>query len=217
MSEPFVVYGRPGFGSVPVEAALTLLGLPYRVDEGPAWAGVTAPAELAAINPMRQIPAVILPSGALMTESAAILIWLADTYPAAGLSPPVASPLRAAFLRWMVFVSAAIYGLYWVRDDPTRLVADKAAAAEVKARTAERITQCWVIMEAQIEPGLYLLGEQLSVLDLYVTAMSRWGPRRKSFYEVAPRMGEIVRRVDSDPRLANFWAERFPFTDGWEG
>jgi GST-like protein len=29
-------------------------------------------------------------------------------------------------------------------------------------------------------------------------------------------MAEIVRRVDADPRLADFWAKRFPFVDGWE-
>src|ERR1022692_4274853 len=116
MSGTFIVYGRPGYGSAPVEAALTLIGLDYRVEEGAAWTAATAPDGLAAVNPMRQIPALILPSGELMTESAAILIWLADAFPAAGLAPPVESPIRPAFLRWMVFASAAIYALYWVRD-----------------------------------------------------------------------------------------------------
>jgi GST-like protein len=166
---------------------------------------------------MRQVPALALPSGELMTESAAILIWLADAHPAARLSPPVESPLRPAFLRWMVFTSAAIYALYWVRDDPSRLVSDAVGASEVKARTAARITACWAVMEAQLSPGPYLLGKDLSVLDLYVTVLSRWGPRRGAFYEAAPRMGEVVRRVDADPRLAAFWARRFAFTAGWEG
>ncbi|MDQ2861403.1 MAG: hypothetical protein M3T55_11930, partial [Pseudomonadota bacterium] len=43
------------------------------------------------------------------------------------------------------------------------------------------------------------------------------GPRRRRFYEVAPRMGEVARRVDADPRQARLWAERFPFVEGWEG
>jgi len=47
--------------------------------------------------------------------------------------------------------------------------------------------------------------------------ISRWSPRRKRFYACAPRLAEIVRRVDADPRLAAFWAERFPFDEGWEG
>jgi GST-like protein len=50
------------------------------------------------------------------------------------------------------------------------------------------------------------------MLDLYVTVLSRWTPHRKRFYRVAPRMAQVVRRVDADPRLAEFWAERFPFS-----
>jgi GST-like protein len=72
-------------------------------------------------------------------------------------------------------------------------------------------------MEAQIEPGRYLLGDRLTLLDLYVAVMSRWSPRRTRFYREAPRMGEVVRRVDAEPRLARFWAERFAFDAGWEG
>ena len=54
------------------------------------------------------------------------------------------------------------------------------------------------------------------MLDLYVAVVSRWGPRRQRFYEVAPKMSEVVRRVDADPRLAAFWEARFPFVEGWE-
>jgi GST-like protein len=72
-------------------------------------------------------------------------------------------------------------------------------------------------MEAQVNPGRYLLGDDLGVLDLYVTVISRWAPRRRRFYDLAPRMGEVVRRVDADPRLADLWSRRFPFVDGWEG
>jgi GST-like protein len=166
---------------------------------------------------MAQVPALILPDGQLMTESAAILIWLAETHPDARLSPGAMDAQRPAFLRWMAYVSAAIYALYWVRDDPLRLAPNAETAALVKARTAERISECWRLMDAQVSPGRYILGEDLSVLDLYVTVLSRWGPRRKAFYENAPKMTQVVRRIDADPRLTAFWAARFPFQEGWEG
>lgn len=54
------------------------------------------------------------------------------------------------------------------------------------------------------------------MLDLYVAVMSRWTPTRERFYREAPRMAEAVKRVDADPRLAAFWAARFPFVAGWE-
>ena len=213
----WVVYGAAGSGSVPVEAAMTLIGLDYEVVEGATWThDPEILARVETVNPLKQIPAVVTPDGRTMTESAAILTWLADSHPAAGLAPALDDPMRGQFLRWMVFIPASIYALYWIRDEPTRLVpAD--LSAQVKARTAERIAECWGMMESQLTPGRYLLGEDMTVLDLYVAVVSRWGPRRRRFYEVAPRMSEVIRRVDADPRLDRFWAERFPFEAGWEG
>ena len=217
MSEQYIVHGALGSGSVPVEAALSLLDLPYRVIDSTILAERADP-ELARVNPMLQVPALTLPSGELMTESAAILTWLADDHPEARLAPTMAGRARPAFLRWMSFVSAAIYGLFWIRDDPSRVTeGGEAAKALLKARTAERITECWSIMDAQVDPGRYLLGDDLGVLDLYVTVVSRWGPRRRAFYAAAPKMSAVVRRVDADPRLAELWAARFPFAEGWEG
>ena len=217
MSGSYVVHGAQGSGSVPVEAALTLLGLPYQVVENAPWAGGAQLEAVGRVNPMRQVPAVILPSGELMTESAAILIHLADSHPQGGLAPPPGAAERARFLRWMVYVPAQIYSMFWVRDEPARLAADQAAEQVILDRTAERIAACWKIMDDQVQPGRYILGDRLSVLDLYVAVASRWTPRRKRFYAVAPRMAEVVRRVDAEPRLAAFWAERMPFAEGWEG
>jgi GST-like protein len=217
MNQAYTIYGALGSGSVPVEATLTLLGQPYAVIEAPTWEGQAQQDKVAGVNPLKQIPALVTPDGETITESAAILIWLADNHPEARLAPSPDSPLRAQFLRWMVYVPAAIYSLFWVRDDPSRLVGpDPALQAQVKAATAERIADCWAMMERQVAPGRYLLGDDLTVLDLYVAVVSRWGPRRRRFYDVAPRMSQVVRRVDADPRLAAFWAERFPFFEGWE-
>ena len=216
MASEYVVHGAAGTGSVLVEAALTLLELPYRVVETSLFDSGDDPA-LAAVNPMRQVPALILPTGELMTESSAILIWLADQHPQARLAPAVASAERPAFLRWMAFTSAAIYSLFWIRDDPSRVASDADAQAEVRRRTAARITECWGIMDAQVTPGRYILGDDLTVLDIAVTNMSRWAPNRRRFYPVAPKMTEVVKRVDAEPRLQALWAARFPFEGEWEG
>jgi GST-like protein len=110
----------------------------------------------------------------------------------------------------MAFVSSAIYALYWVKDEPARLAPDPAAQPVLVARTLDRIADCWRIMGEQIRPGRYLLGDELTVLDLYVAVVSRFRPRRARFYEVAPRMADPIRRVDADPRLATLWADRMP-------
>jgi GST-like protein len=214
----YLVYGAAGSGSVAVEAALTLAGEPYEVVERAPYASAADAEAIAGLNPMRQVPALVLPSGELMTESAAILIHLAEAHPEAGLSPLVGDPRRPRFLRWMSFISAQIYSFYWIRDDLSRLAADKAHEPVLAERTAARIRQGWAAMDGGLEPaGRFLVGEQISVLDLYMAVVSRWSPRRRSFYAAAPRLAEVVRRVDAEPRLATFWPERMPFAEGWEG
>ena len=209
MDKPITIYGASGSGSVAVEAALTLIGLPYEVVDMP-WQTIATDEAAGRINPLRQVPALVLPGGETMTESAAMLIWLADRYPEARLAPLAIHRKRAAFLRWMVFVSSAIYALYWIRDDPSRLSPDAATQAAIRERTAERIADCWAIMDAQVEPQGYLLGDEIGVLDLYVTVLSRWGPRRRRFYAVAPKMADgSPRRRRTGP--GRFWAARSPF------
>lgn len=208
----YTVYGAAGSGSVPVEAALTLIGAPYRVIEAVTWEGDAERDKVAPVNPMRQIPALVTPGGEVLTESSAILIWLAEKHPEAALAPGPDDPRRGQFLRWMSFVPASIYSMYWVRDVPSRLAGDDPKAqAEIDRRTLERISDCWATMESQIEPGRFLLGDELTVLDLYVAVVSRWRPLRPRFHAVAPRMGEVVRRVDALPELRDFWPRRFAF------
>ena len=210
------VFGAVGSGSVPVEATLTLLGISYELIEGVTWVDEAARKRVEAVNPMRQVPALVFPSGEIMTESAAILIHLADAHPQARLAPPVGDPKRAQYLRWMAYVSSSIYALFWIKGDPLRIAASKADAPRVIDRVHGRIAACWANMDKHITPGRYILGDELSVLDLYVTVVSRFGPWRTRFYKTAPKMAEIVRRVDADPRLQDFWARRYPFEEGWE-
>lgn len=208
------LYGSQASGSIAVEAALTLLGIPYDLIEGATWADASARDRVAGTNPMRQIPTIIYPSGEIMTESAAILIDLADRHPQAQLAPTIDDPKRRQFLRWMVYVSSAIYSLHWIKPDVKRIGAPPEARDSVVDAVHDRIAFCWQNMDAQLTPGTYLLGDDLTVLDLYVTVVSRFGPWRPRFYEVAPKMAPVVRRVDQDPRLTAFWTKRFPFGEG---
>ena len=114
-------------------------------------------------------------------------------------------------------LSAVIYTFAWNKDDPMRIVASKEHARHVLDRVHDRIADGWRMMDGQIAPGRYILGDELSVLDLYVTVTSRFPPWRLRFYKSAPNMAEIVRRVDAEPRLKEFWAKRFPFDEGGSG
>lgn len=210
MDQAWTLFSARGSGAVAVEAALTLAGQPYRVVEAYTWDQRHPESGdlVLAANPMRQVPALVLPGGEAITESAAILIWIAEQFPDARLAPPPGAPERAQFLRWMSFVSSAIYALYWVKDDPARLVPDPAGHEALTERTLERIADCWRMMGEQVSPGAYILGDEMTVLDLYVAVVSRFRPRRARFCREAPNLKAVLQRVDEDPRLSALWKER---------
>lgn len=210
MEQAWTLFSARGSGAVAVEAALTLAGQPYRLVDAYTWDKQHPESgdQVLAANPMRQVPALVLPGGEVITESAAILIWIAEQFPDARLAPPPGAPERGQFLRWTSFVSSAIYSLYWVKDDPSRLVPDPAGHEALTERTLERIADCWRMMGEQVSPGTYVLGDELSVLDLYVAVVSRFRPRRARFYAEAPNLKAVVQRVDADPRLSALWKER---------
>jgi GST-like protein len=211
---PMVLYGAARSGSIAVEAALTLLGLPYELVEGQTWTEESARQRVTPLNAMGQVPTLVLPGGEVMTESAAILIHLADALPASGLAPAPAHAGRAPFLRWMVYVSSAIYALHWIKPDVRRIGVPLALRDAVVEAVHERIAFCWKAMDAQVAPAPYLLGAHLTVLDLYVAVVSRFGPWRRRFAEAAPGLARAVRLVDAHPRLQSLWERRFPFEAG---
>lgn len=215
-TKSLLVYGAEGSGSVAVEAVLTLLNIPYELVEGATWCEAKARERVSGTNPMRQIPTLVWPDGEIMTESAAILIDLADSHPDARLAPLPGDAKRRQFLRWMMYVSSAIYSLHWIKPDVSRIGAPRSARDSVIDAVHDRIEFCWKNMDAQLSPGKYLLGDELTVLDIYVTVISRFGPWRTRFYAAAPKLEAVVRSIDTDPRLTQFWATRYPFDAGWD-
>lgn len=205
-----ILYGAAASGSVAVEAALTLLNLSFDLIESQTWVSKEARERVGEHNAMRQVPTLVLPDGEIVTESAAILVYLADAYPEAKLAPRPDEASRRQFLRWMFFVSSAIYSLYWIKADVGRIGTPESARDDVVQAVHERIAFCWRTMDAQLSPQRHLLGDDLSVLDLYVAVISRFGPRRERFYAEAPRMTPAIKRVDDEPRLRPLWENRFP-------
>jgi GST-like protein len=205
----FTVYGARGSGSVAVEAALTLMGVRYRVVDADPWGDAAALDALERVSPLRQVPVLELPDGRTMTESAAILLWFGDTREGRRFAPPLNDPNRPAYLRWMVYIPAAIYPMYAIKDNVASWVSGGECQVELTSRTIDRISACWKVMDAEVEPSPFIFGGQPTFLDLYVSVVSRWTPGRDAFIENCPKLAAVAQLMDADPRLEGVWRERF--------
>ncbi len=200
----YTVIGKPGWGSAIVEAALAQAGQPYRTEDvDPTEAG-PARERLLALNPLGQVPTVLMPDGSIMTESAAMVLHLADVAPACGLAPAADDPRRPVFLRWLVFLVAAVYPTFTYGDDPGRWVDGEAAGKSLRAHTDAQREASWRQVEAAAAAP-WFLGAQFSALDIYIAVMTRWRPRRDWFAAQCPKLTAIAHAAEERPALAAAW------------
>jgi GST-like protein len=203
------LYGEPGWGSVLVEAQLEWLGLPFAFEAvGDLFESAEARERLRNVNPLAQIPTLVLPDGTVMSESAAITLHLADLTARDDLVPGPHAPERAAFLRWLVFFVANLYPTFTFADEPGRFVGHEAARQPFRAAVDAHAKRLHGIV-AEAARGPWFLGERFSALDIYVGTFTRWRPKRPWFAEHAPALHAIAERVDALPQLAPVWARNF--------
>jgi GST-like protein len=204
------LFGRPGWGSVIVEAQLGALGLPFDFEEVPdLFASEQARRNLARYNPLAQVPTLVLPNGSVMTESAAITLSLADETGRDDFVPPGSHASRAAFLRWLVFLVANVYPTFTFADDPKRFVRDPDAAKSFRTAVDDYRCRLWRTVEAAAGAP-WFLGERFSALDVYLKTMTHWEPGAAWFKEHAPKVAAIAARTSKDPRLESVWQHNFP-------
>lgn len=194
------LFSVPGWGSVLTEAMLAVAGLAYTIVDVDGF-DRPGPARdrLIAVNPLAQVPTLILPDGAVMTESAAIALLLAENHPEARLAPPPADPARPQFLRRLLWLSASVYPTFTYADYPERWVDHEAET--LKARVLAHRESLWRQFERDLPPGGWALGERFSLLDIYIAAMTHWQPRRPWFAAECPNLLAIARRGDDHPVL----------------
>lgn len=195
--------GALGCGSAIVEAMLVTAKIPYTYEQVDYGADSPTRARLLEVNPLGQVPAVILQDGTVLTESAAIALYLNDLAPEAKLIPPADHPQRAHFLRWLIFLVAAFYPTYTYGDDPAKwLAGDAKAGKALRAATDDhrKVMLGWINAAAD-EKGPWFLGKTFSVIDLYFAFMSYWRPGRSWYEANAPRLFAIAQKAAEKPKI----------------
>lgn len=203
MSNEYVLYGAKGSGSAAVEAALTVGNLPHRIVEAASWLPDSAVRQLRAVNPLQQIPTLVMPDGSVLTESAAILIQLGLHLPAGVLLPADPSH-RAQMLRGLVFIPANCYSAISIIDYPERWTdqQDQASLDALKAGTRKRMHAHWEILADQFPQRPFLSGDAPGALDILAAVVSRWSGTRKHLAEHRPDFHDLLLRVDAHPSIA---------------
>jgi glutathione S-transferase len=205
MTGMYKLYGRKGSGSLAVQIMLEEIGAAYER----IWVGRDAGevARFRSTNPTGRVPALALPDGSVMFESAAMLIHLALVNPQAGLAPVAGSSRHAAFLQWMVFLSANVYEAVLRIYYPARYSSRGEADAEVVRRQGmEDYCAHLAVIGRALAP--YVLGADFSIADTYLYMLAGWYPgERAELYSRIPALEDHVKRVAARPAVIKVEAD----------
>jgi GST-like protein len=209
----YTLYGKKGSGSATTQVALEVVGAPYKTIETASWEPNDAFNELLKLNPLGQIPTLVLPDGAVLSESAAILIHLGEAYPQSGLLSSNRAA-RAQAVRGMVFIAANCYAAISIIDFPERWCSDAANDEAVKERiragARARLHKHWEMFADLFPAQPYLGGNQLGALDIHAAVVSKWSGTRKHLEEHRPAFYATLMRIEAHPKVAPVFAQHWP-------
>jgi len=208
----YTLYGKKGSGSATTQIALEMVDAPYRLVETASWEPNDAFQELLQVNPLGQIPTLVLPDGSVLSESAAILMHLGSVYADSGLLPRDPSA-RAQAVRGMVFIAANCYAAISVIDFPERWCADAdnddALKERIRAGARARLHKHWEMFADLFPAGPYLGGEELGALDIHAAVVSKWSGARKHLEAHRPEFYAALMRIEAHPKVAAVFAEHW--------
>jgi len=148
-----------------------------------------------AIAPQGNVPALALDDGAVLTESAAVLQWIADRAPEKNLAPRAGTLERYRLVQWINFVTSEIHKKHlWM------IFSSKTPPA-VKTWARENAAASFGFVAAHLAENDYLLGDRFSVADAYLFWALLVAPFGGLSLEPWPSLGAYVKRMLARPSV----------------
>lgn len=192
-------YYSPGSCSTASHIALEEAGADYRAVRTNVARGDQLTAAYRAINPKGRVPA-LAGDGGVLTENPAILAWVAQAHPDAGLAPT--DPWGFAQAQsFNSYLCATVHVAHAHGPRGYRWADDTAAKAELARKVPETMTACFQLIETEMFKGPYVLGERFSVCDGYLFTLAGWLEADGVDPRQVPRVLEHRQRIGERPAV----------------
>jgi len=152
------------------------------------------------INPKARVPALITDRG-IVTETPAILIYVAQTYPAAKLAP-LDDPFALAKVQaFNSYLCSTVHVAHAHRMRGTRWTDDAAAIESMKKKVPQTVGDCFALIEREMFEGPWVMGTHYSVCDAYLFTLSQWLGGDGVDINKTPKIADHFRRMSERPAV----------------
>ncbi|MCJ8214045.1 glutathione S-transferase family protein [Aeromonas veronii] len=200
------LFFAPGSCAVAVQIALLETGAPFTARQLNLAAGEQRSPEYLAINPKGRVPALVTEQGTL-TETPALLLYVAQRFPDAKLAPLDNPFLLARMQEVNSFLASTVHVSHAHGRRGSRWADDEQAIAAMQQKVASNMRDGFAQIEQHYLAGPWVLGEQFSVADIYLFVVAGWlksdGVEISEFPKVADHSQRMLSRPAVNRALSN--------------
>ena len=197
------LYEFPPTRSIRVRWTLQELRVDFEPISVNLLAGEHRQPEFLKINPAGKLP-VLVDRDVVVTESVAIVLYLAEKYPLKGFLPRESVP-RAQVYRWLLFAATELEQPLWRIVRHTRVYPEADRVPADVPIAAREFQQMAAVLDEHMQGRRYLVGDHVSVADIVTAYTLDWGNDAKllaSFPRLVAYMEQMYARPKAPPRIA---------------
>ena len=193
--EKIILYTNPNSRGRIIRWLLEECGADYEVVPVPYGENGTKSADFLAVNPMGKLPAVKY-GDAVITETAALVVFLAELFPEKNLIPAVGTAERGEFYRWLMFAMHAEYAFmdkwHGIPETPERKRSIGYGSFDEVVAT----------LTAFLRGKEYALGNHFTALDVYLSGLIALGIMWVQVLDMDSELGAFMKRHAARPAFA---------------
>jgi glutathione S-transferase len=195
-------YYAPGTCALASHLALEFSGAPYEAKRLDFKQQQQRTPDYLKINPKGRVPALVTDRGVL-TETPALLQYIAQTFPQAALAPVDDVFLLAKVNEFNSYLCSTVHVNHAHKGRGYRWVdaADNAALEAMKKKVPETMAESFTLIEEQMLKGPWVLGERFSTSDLYLYTLTRWLEGDGVAVNRFPKVADHMRRMEAKPQV----------------
>jgi glutathione S-transferase len=195
-------YYAPGTCALASHLALEFSGAAYEAKRLDFKQNQQRTPDYLKINPKGRVPALVTERGVL-TETPALLQYIAQTFPQAALAPVDDAFLLAKVNEFNSYLCSTVHVNHAHKGRGSRWVdaADGAALEAMKKKVPETMAESFTLIEEQMLKGPWVLGERFSTSDLYLYTLTRWLEGDGVAVNRFPKVADHMRRMEAKPQV----------------
>jgi glutathione S-transferase len=150
------------------------------------------------INPKGRVPALVTNRG-ILTETPAILLYICQTHPQAGLAPLDDAFALAQVNAFNSYLCSTVHVAHAHRMRGNRWADDPAAIAAMQKKVPQSVGECFELIERELLVGPWVMGERFTISDIYLFTLAQWLEADGVDPARIPRVADHRLRMSRDP------------------